>query len=564
MSQDVIPVPVPESQKGKHPKGLYVLFFTEMWERFGYYLMVGILFLYLNDSLRGGYGMSNADANGVVGTFIALVYLTPFLGGLIADRLLGYVKCIFLGGLLMAGGYLLLAVQDNLIMMYVSLGLIIIGNGFFKPNISTLLGNIYNREDLRPLKDAAFNIFYMGINIGALICNFAAAILRNKWGWGAAFAAAGIGLLLGLINLLVGLNKVKHADVKKTSQPGDMSVGRILAIVFLPAIIAGAIGWFLPGKGNIFGSHPNDAFMFACIPIIVFYISLVKKAGREEKQPIKALLVIFAMSIVFWVIYNQNSTSLTIWANSYTDRHAPKALEKTADAVYLLQTIDNKPLKDTQPALDQYFRPVVDANGQAVGELNVDPYLKNLPPDQWPKDGDTLKVFNPELFQSVNPACIVLLTIPLLALFAFLRKRGKEPTTPGKIAWGLLISGLSSLVMVFAVMGNDIYHAKSSSWWLIGSYAVFTVGEICISPLGLSLVSKLAPQRFTALLMGGWFLATAIGGKLAGILAGYWDAFVDKKIFFLITVVSAVIAAIVMMMMLKWLGRVVKERTGSA
>ena len=162
------------AKTGKHPRGLMVLFFTEMWERFGYYLMVGILFLYLTDSTTGGKEMTRGMGADVVGTFIALVYLTPFIGGLIADRYLGYLKSIFIGGSLMAAGYLGLAIPGNTA-MYVSLGCIIIGNGFFKPNISTLLGNIYNREDLRPLKDNAYNIFYMGINIGALVCNFVAA-----------------------------------------------------------------------------------------------------------------------------------------------------------------------------------------------------------------------------------------------------------------------------------------------------------------------------------------------------------------------------------------------------
>ena len=159
---------------GKHPKGLMVLFFTEMWERFGYYLMVGILFLYLTDSTTGGKEMSRGMGVDVVGSFIALVYLTPFIGGLIADRYLGYLKSIFIGGSMMATGYLCLALPGDTA-MYISLGLIIVGNGFFKPNISVLLGNMYNKEELRPLKDNAYNIFYMGINIGALVCNFVAA-----------------------------------------------------------------------------------------------------------------------------------------------------------------------------------------------------------------------------------------------------------------------------------------------------------------------------------------------------------------------------------------------------
>src|SRR5215203_6281560 len=253
---------------GKHPKALYILFFTEMWERFAYYLMVGILFLYLIDPTGKGFDQTlGAD---VVGSFIALVYLTPFIGGLIADRYLGYIKSIFIGGSLMAAGYLGLSLPGNMA-MYISLALIIVGNGFFKPNISTLLGNIYNREDLKPLKDNAYNIFYMGINIGAFVCNFVAAYLRNQYGWGYAFAAAGVGLIIGLIILFFNLKHVRHGDVKKQVQGEDMPMSKILLYVFVPAIAAGIVGWVLPTKlfgQAMMGSQASDAFIFACLPII--------------------------------------------------------------------------------------------------------------------------------------------------------------------------------------------------------------------------------------------------------------------------------------------------------
>ena len=190
---------------GKHPRALYVLFFTEMWERFGYYLMIGIFYLYLHDTVsHGGRGLDTAPAVGIVGTYVALIYLTPFIGGLIADRYLGYLKSIFIGGSLLAAGYFLIALNGSNAVMYSGMGLAIIGNGFFKPNISTLLGNIYNRADLRPKKDIAYNIFYMGINIGAFVCNFVAAYLRNNYTWGYAFAAAGVGMVVGMIWLLQG------------------------------------------------------------------------------------------------------------------------------------------------------------------------------------------------------------------------------------------------------------------------------------------------------------------------------------------------------------------------
>jgi POT family proton-dependent oligopeptide transporter len=173
------------AKTGKHPRGLYVLFFTEMWERFGYYLIIGILLLYLTDTTgNGGFGMDNKMAIDIVGTYVALVYLTPFIGGLVADRYLGYLKSIFFGGTLMAIGYFLLSIPGNSTLLYIALLCVIVGNGFFKPNISTLLGNIYNKPELKSKKDTAYNIFYMGINIGAFVCNFVAAYLRINYSWG--------------------------------------------------------------------------------------------------------------------------------------------------------------------------------------------------------------------------------------------------------------------------------------------------------------------------------------------------------------------------------------------
>ena len=177
----------------KHPKGLYVLFFTEMWERFGYYLMLGIFSLYMLDSVdNGGMGFSAIKKSDIYGTYLGLVYLTPFIGGLLADRVFGFRKSVVAGGLLMAAGYLALAIPGET-SFYVALLLIILGNGFFKPNISVLVGNLYNDDKYRANKDAGYNIFYMGINIGAFVCNFVAAYMRINYGWGWAFAALGVG-----------------------------------------------------------------------------------------------------------------------------------------------------------------------------------------------------------------------------------------------------------------------------------------------------------------------------------------------------------------------------------
>ncbi|MGZ3952724.1 MAG: peptide MFS transporter, partial [Flavisolibacter sp.] len=349
-----------KAKTARHPKALYILFFTEMWERFAYYLMVGILLLYLIDDKTGGKGLSEHVGADIVGSFIALVYLTPFIGGLLADRHLGYIRSIFLGGGLMAAGYLCLAIPGNTA-LFVSLTMIIIGNGFFKPNISTVLGNIYNRAELRPLKDNAYNIFYMGINIGAFVCNFVAAYLRNKYGWGYAFSAAGIGLIIGLIILASNLKHVREGDVKKPAQAEDMPTGKIFGYVFLPAIIAAIIGWFLPtvvlGK-PLMGSQASDAFIFACLPIIAFYISLWVKAKGQDKKSIGALLFVFAIAIAFWTIYNQNSTGLTLWAEKHTDRLASPTTARLTGKIYPLEQVSDTPRLVGK--VDQYFVDVKD------------------------------------------------------------------------------------------------------------------------------------------------------------------------------------------------------------
>ncbi len=549
---------------GKHPKALYVLFFTEMWERFAYYLMVGILLLYMIDTTTGGKGFAQNVGADIVGSFIALVYLTPFIGGLVADRYLGYLKSIFLGGSLMAAGYLGLAIPGNTA-MFVSLTLIIVGNGFFKPNISTILGNIYNREDLKPLKDNAYNIFYMGINIGAFVCNFVAAYLRNAYGWGYAFAAAGVGLIIGMIILAMNLKHVKEGDIKKPVQKEDMPLSKIFGYVFLPALIAAAIGWFVPKAifgTNIMGTQANDAFIFACLPIIAFYISLWVKAKGQDKKGIGALLFIFAVSIIFWVIYNQNSTGLTIWAEKHTDRTASESTAKIAGSIFPMQKVTDTPRLVNK--VNEYFVDVKDDSGKVLQVMGPDPYFNNVPKEQWPNGGE-VKLVNTELFQSINPLFIVLLTLFFVPFFDYLRKRGKEPTTASKFGMASFIAGLSALVMVFAIMSvPSVYGFKTSPAWLWGTYFVFTISEIFLSPIGLSLVSKLAPARLTALMMGGWFLSTSIGGKIAGVMTSFWDDFTDKKVFFLILTVAAFIGGILIYSRIKSLNQIVKEKTGSA
>lgn len=542
----------------KHPKGLMVLFFTEMWERFGFYLMLGIFVLYMNDSVEnGGMGFTLAKSFDIYGTYIALVYLTPFIGGLLADRVLGYRLSINIGGLLMAAGYIGLAFPSEGV-FYVSLLLIIVGNGFFKPNISTLLGNLYSAPEYKAKKDSGYSIFYMGINVGAFVCNFVAAYLRNSYTWGHAFAAAGIGMLIGLVWFWTGAKHYKEADVKKPKQKEDMSIQRILGVILLPAAIAGVIGWIIPG--NMFGSDSTDAFILACVPVIGFYVSLYTRASKEDKAPIGALLSIFGVVVVFWMIFHQNGSALTAWADKYTHREFNESLVGPAKALGMVEEVDSEYKEYKKTGL--HGEAILDANGKPIMEELPQPYLRNLPKEQWPEEGKSLKLISTELFQSVNPFFIILFTPLVVGFFGFLRRRNREPSTPAKIGWGLFITGLSTLVMVGAVLASDNGEIKSSAMWLVGTYAVVTIGELFLSPMGLSLVSKLSPPRITSLMMGGWFLSTAIGNKLSGVIAGLWTSIDNKVYFFLINFGGALLAAVAIFVMLKWLSRVVYETTG--
>jgi POT family proton-dependent oligopeptide transporter len=553
----------PTTRTGKHSKALYVLFLTEMWERFAYYLINGILWIYLTDH-AGGKGMQDENASDITGNFIALIWLPLFIGGYIADRYLGYIRSIFIGGTLLAAGYLGMAIPGNTA-LFVSLGLIIIGNGFFKPNISTILGNIYNREDLKPLKDNAYNIFYMGINIGATVSPFVAAYLRNKYGWGAAFAAAGIGIIFSLITLGSFLRHIKEGDVRKEPQPGDMPLSKILLYVFMPGLAAAFIGYFIPSRlfgTTVMGSPSSDAFVFACIPVISFFISLWIRAKGEDKKGIGALLFIFSISVIFWAIYNMNSTGYTLWAEKHTDRTLSPFSEKIADRLGELQSVNTSPR--VVDSLDEHMVPVKDDSGRVLHTTGPHPYFNNLPKDKWPADG-TLKLANSELFQSINPLFIVLLSPLAVLFFGFLRKHGKEPTTPAKFGLALFLSALSSLIMVFAVISiPSVYHYKASPWWLWGTYFIFTIGEIFCSPMGLSLVSKLAPARITSLMMGGWFLTMSLGGKLAGVMTSSWNKFPDKRSFFLVWFIAATIGGTLIFSRIKSLNRIVREKTGEA
>jgi POT family proton-dependent oligopeptide transporter len=565
-----------QSKQNKHPKGLWYLFGTEMWERFGYYLMLGIFSLYMIENWNsGGMGFSSAEKSDIYGTYLGLVYLTPFIGGLLADRLLGYRRSIILGGLMMSAGYFCLSIHSEF-SFYLALFLIILGNGFFKPNISTLVGNLYSSDELKDKKDAGYNIFYMGINIGAFICNFVAAYMRINYGWGHAFAAAGVGMLIGVAVFILGTKHIKHVDVVKPVQDGDMSTGKILSLTVVPMFIFGIIGYMIPG--NFLGSDTNDAFIIGCLPVIAFFIYLAFKSEAKESRAIKALLAVFTCVILFFAIFHQNGDALTIWAEDHTDRKMSESVANVAQEMNMAQVVVNNDIvalpqakfdstikvlrgvEGTMPDVSAEEHKAKVAKSDEITQLEKSrKYFETLPKSEVPAVGSDMKLYSTELYQSINPFWVVLLTPIIVGIFGFMRSKKKEPSTPTKIAIGLIITALSALVMVGAVFATNDLTMKAGSLWLIASYGVITIGELCLSPMGLSLVSKLSPPRITALMMGGFFLAISVGNKLSGMLSSMWESTEHKEDFFYMNCGLVLIAAFALIVMLKWLNSVMKE-----
>ncbi len=545
-----------------HPKALPYLFLSEMWERFGYYLMIGIFTLYLKD-VEAGFAMTEKEASDLYGTFIALVFLTPFIGGLVADRYLGYRKSIILGGLMMGAGYFMMGIH-SLTMLYVAMTLVIVGNGFFKPNISTLLGNFYSTEEYKDKKDEGYNIFYMGINIGAFICNFFGAALQILLGWQYAFMAAGIGMIIGVVVFILGVKYYTGFDQKKGTQEGDMPFYKIVLFILVPSIVFGVIGWFLKGVQSetnldsaIFGSDSTDAFIFACIPVVYFYASLYFKAKEDEKRPIGALLSIFAVVILFWAVFKLNGSALTTWADRYTDRQVTGTTEEVFSA--LVQSKEITYEKAQTELYDEQFR-LQKENGEVKKVVDYPVYFRNVAPEKLPEEGTKISVWATNLSQSINPGWVIILTPLIVAFFTYLRNKKKEPSTPTKIAFGLLISALSVLVMVAAVNIGSNGTEKVSVWWLVANYGIITIGELFLSPMGLSIVSKLSPKNITALMMGGWFLSTSIGNKLSGVLASMWDTYDDKANFFWVNFGLLMFATLLMFALVKNLNKVMREK----
>jgi POT family proton-dependent oligopeptide transporter len=442
-------------QKEKHPPGLAVLFLSEMWERFGFYTMGNLFVLYLTHP--NGFNRSKDFATDLNSYYLMFVYASPLVGGWIADRGLGYRRSVILGGLIFMIGYLLF-MFPSMEMLYVALACLVVGNGFFKPNVSAMVGHLYREGS--PLKDHAYNIFYMGINIGAFFAPIVGEYMQGKYGFRSAFIIAAAGMVFPVVLLTVYKRYVEVHDGRPEQNGAEDSDPRGAEEAAAP-------------------SPPPPPSPMESVP---------------EWKRIAALIVIFLIVIVFWMVFHQNTVTFVYWANENTD-----------------------------------WTWVNNLIGQEMSGV---------------------------IAGAINPFWVVTLTFPLVAFWQWLGRRGLEPSTPTKIAIGMLLTAGSFFFLAYgALLGEATaaadtpYAFKVSPWWLVGTYFIITLGELMLSPMGLSLVSKVAPVRMRGLMMGGWFLATAIGNKLTAI-GKLWEVWLHST-FFAFLGVLALVTAVVLFVLLK-------------
>ena len=460
-----------------NPRSLSTLFFTEMWERFSYYGMRALLVLYLVNSLN----YSESEALHIYAVYTGLVYLTPLIGGYLADQFLGTQKSIFIGGLTMMIGHFLMAFPDYL---YLAIGMLIIGNGYFKPNISSLLGKLYKSNDVR--RDSGFSIFYVGINLGAFLAPLIVGYVGETINWHYGFAIAGFGMLAGLIQFYYGQNKIIKEDTTQQSRKlksADWGLITIISLINIPLIL------LILEVNEVINNYFFEIFL-ALVTFISFYLLTRKKQLLPAKEDLKKIVYIGVLSIFvifFWVGFEQAGGSLTLFANNSVDRN----------------------------------------------------FLGFIIPASF--------------FQSINPLIIILIG-PMIANFWLRVDRGKSNiNTPQKMGLGLLLlaGGFFLITLV-----NNSSDSAISLWWLVGVYFLHTLGELCLSPIGLSMVSKVSPRKIASLMMGFWFLSSAVANFMAGKLPGILQA--NNLDLFTFLTFTSIVAGLLLLLISTFMEKLVK------
>lgn len=541
-----------------HPKGLYVLFFSNMGERFGYYTMLAIFTLYLRDH----FGWTEAFASNIYGLFLAGIYFMPLFGGIIADNALGYGKTIVIGLVVMILGYLFLAIPtSNPYLMYSALAVICFGVGMFKGNLAVLVGNLYDNAS-GSLKDAAFNIYYMGINIGAFFAPHAAAGIKNMILGNAGFTYDPEMPQLAQKYLSNGTIDNALSNFFHTANPAQLTE---LCHKYLDTLAVGYNAGF---------AIASVAMIISLIVFIIFkkhYIQAdytsrdkskatkdVELTPKQEKDRIFALLAIFGIVVFFWMAFHQNGAALTFFAKNYTDLsvgkltyilfNIPALIAIFAIVLGLIATLGKNTLQKYK---------IIGGIAAVAGAAYLIYFYNTV---------DASNNVTPELFQSFNPIFIVFMTPIVVGFFSWLNKRNSEPTAPAKIGIGMAITGLAFFVMLMASMGQPPVYSLAgkvspslvSPYFLISTYFVLTIAELFLSPMGLSFVSKVSPPRMKGLMQGGWLAATAIGNYLAGFIGEFYQNWHLWQ-FFLLLIVTSLVSAILVSIILKTVNRAINS-----
>ena len=426
-----------------HPKGLFVCFATEMWERFSYYGMRALLIFYLTQH----WEFTDSASYLIYAAYTSLVYITPVFGGILADQILGSKKAVTYGAILLVLGHTGMAIESNVQIFYISLALIVAGVGFLKPNISTMVGSLYEEGD--PRRDSGFTIFYMGINIGAFTATLLCGYLGEEIGWAYGFGAAGIGMLLGLIIFLWGQKYLEGL----AEPPSNKYMTKINGIsyenwAYISGVVMVLITWFLVQNSQLVGQLLGG-FGVIFIGAWLFYALL--KCAPEERDRLIVVGILILFSLMFWALFEQAGSSLNI----LTDRGVDRVI----------------------------FGWEVPAS----------------------------------MFQSLNAGFIFTIAPLFALLWIALAKRNMEPSTPIKFSIGIVFVGLGFLALVYGMKSSE--GLQTGVFWIILIYLLHTLGELCLSPVGLSSVTKLSPQRIVGFMMGMWFFASAAGNYVAGLIA---------------------------------------------
>lgn len=547
-----------------HPRGLYVAFFANMGERFGFYTMMGILVFYLTSK----FGLSESNAGVIYSVFYGLIYGLALVGGLIADRTKNYKGTIYVGIVTMLGGYILMSLPGfGLTFALVALFVIAFGNGLFKGNLQAVVGQLYDDPKYSHLRDSAFSVFYMGINVGALFAPSVASGIINWFIKTKGFVRNN--------DLPALINKAKDTegvfDLSLLTGAELNSMQELANQVTLSGTPVTDLSTFAADYLSAYGAGFNYAFGAAAAMMIVSFVIYtlfkkmlpdVKKAAEEKgevvemskaetKQRMTALFLVFGVVIFFWMAFHQNGLTMSFFARDYTVTEVGPAAYLVFNIWSLLAIVVGflgflSLLNKASNAKTRLISGIV-----VIVSIAATYYF-------YVNNADS-NAFSPELFQHFNPTMIVLLTPIVVAIFAYLNKRGKEPTAPRKIGFGMILAAFGFLVLLIGSLGLDPFdvmqsspdHARVGTGWLIGTYFTLTVAELFLSPMGISFVSKVSPPKYQGLMQGGWLGATALGNQMLWIGSFFYERIAVWQVWGIFITLSLIAAAFIFSVMKK-------------